>query len=131
MFNQKHGQDAGTILVTIPLSTRRIVTNARFLDLMMEPVKVPCPLQKLNHIRIEDYREQWLQDDPFWDRWLHDPDLELEAIQEVLNSTSNKNNHVNTLLEPTLAIIDPDLIRNLALQRNVQIVAVETMNSVL
>ena len=37
MFNQKQGQDAGTIIVTIPLSTRRIVTNARFLDLMMEP----------------------------------------------------------------------------------------------
>ena len=49
----------------------------------------------------------------------------------MLNSTSNKNNHINTLLEPTLAIVDPDLIRNLALQRNVQIVAVETMSSVL
>ena len=57
--------------------------------------------------------------------------MELEAIQEVLNSTSNKNNHINTLLEPTLAIVDPDLIRDLALQRNVQIIATETMNSVL
>ena len=94
------------------------MTNARFLDLMMEPVKLPCPLQ------IEDYREQWLQEDPSWDRWLHDPDIGVEAIQVVLSSTSNKNNHINTLLEPTLALLDADLIPNLALQRNVPIVTV-------
>ena len=86
---------------------------------MMEPIKLPCPLQKLNQIRIEKYSEQWLREDPSWAGGLQDQDIGIEAIQEVLNSTSNKNNHINTLLEPTLAILDPDLIRNLALQRNV------------
>ena len=35
------------------------------------------------------------------------PNIGIEALREVLNTTSNKNNHINTLLEPTLAILDP------------------------
>ena len=46
-FHVQYRQDCETIKITIPGTVTTITTNVRFLEIVNEPAKLQCPLQKI------------------------------------------------------------------------------------
>ena len=82
-------------------------TNHRFLELMhWNPLSYPVALQKLHCIRAEIAMERRLQvEDLDWHRWLVDEQFEIPQLLEQIND--GDATHIQALLEPTLALLEP------------------------
>ena len=109
-FHTTYQQDGPTVSVTMPGTELVLRTNLRFLELVLEPTKLPCALQKLHCIRAEIALETRLQvDDLDWHRWLVDEQFEIPQLLEHIND--GDATHIQALLEPTLALLDPEDLR--------------------
>ena len=64
-----------------------------------------------------------------WHQWLLDEQFEIPQLLEQIND--GDVTHIQALLEPTLALLDPEDILQLTNSRRVQIVATEYMYTVL
>ena len=82
-FHPTFGQDRDPIQLTIPGTSTAVRTNGRFLELVSEPTKLPCPLQKIHELRRQEHEGAKVPKEP--GRWtLTDPkqDGELALSEE-------------------------------------------------
>ena len=121
-FHPTFGQDGDPIQLTIPGTSTVVKTNSRFLELVNEPTKLPCPLQKIHELRRQEYERAKTPKEP--GRWtLTDPkqDGELALSEE----------HVTDALDRVFSRMNTASFKVLSENRRVQFIALEIMKGTL
>ena len=126
VFHAEFGKDGSTVQIVIPGTSLRFTTNIRFRELCMEPTKLPCPLQKVYPILSEVNNASRFRLNPNWSRRLL---CTTRTVKDhVLSQAYTQfNTHIADLIEPLMATLDATSLKNLAENREVLFVSVETM----